>query len=221
MRCAWIGMLGLLLAAHAAAQAAAVGPSRFDFDASETGKAPAAFSTELTGGGGPATWEVRADPTAPSGKNVLVQTSTDKTDYRFPLCVYDGLLTHNVVMSVRFKAVSGTIDQAAGLLVRFKDKNNYYVVRANALEDNVRLYKVVDGRRTQFAGSDVKVRPDTWHTLKLSLKTHRFEVWLDGARLFGADDMTLQEAGEVGLWTKADSVTAFDDFTIEESDAGH
>ena len=152
---------------------------------------------------------------------MLVQTSTDKTDYRFPLCVYDGLLTHNAVMSVRFKAMSGSVDQAAGLVARFRDKDNYYVVRANALEDNVRFYKVVDGRRTQLAGSNVKVTSQTWHTLKLSLKMRTFEVWLDGTRLFGGDDMALQEAGEVGLWTKADSVTAFDDFTIEESDAGH
>lgn len=221
MRCVWIATLALLLTARAEAQMPSPDAARIDFDAFEAGKPPPGFSTEVTGGGGLASWIVRKDASASSGGKVLVQTSTDKTDYRFPLCIYDRLLTHNAVMSVRFRTISGSVDQAAGLVARFRDKDNYYVVRANALEDNVRFYKVVDGRRTQLAGSDVKVTPQTWHTLKLSLKMHTFEVWLDGTRLFGGDDMALQEAGEVGLWTKADSVTAFDDFIIEESDAGH
>ena len=221
MRCVRIAALTLLLSVRADAQTPSPAAVRIDFNASEAGKAPPGFSTEVTGGGGPATWIVREYTNASSGRRVLMQTSADKTDYRFPLCIYDSLLTHNAVMSVRFKTVSGSVDQAAGLVARFRDKDNYYVARANALEDNVRFYKVVDGRRTQLAGSDVKVTPQTWHALKLSLKMHTFEVWLDGTRLFGGDDMALQEAGEVGLWTKADSVTAFDDFLIEESDAGH
>lgn len=196
------------------------GPMKIDFDTFEVGKPAPGFSYGVTGGGGEGSWLVREDLTAPSGSKVLVQTSADKTSFRFLLCVYDALLTHNALLSVRFKALSGEVDQAAGLIVRFRDKDNYYVVRANALEDNVRLYKVIDGKREQLAGAEVKVAANVWHTLRLSLSRYDFEVWLDGQRLFAAKDMALEAAGEVGLWTKADSVTAFDDFTIEDSDAG-
>jgi hypothetical protein len=215
---AWLALPALLVPAFAGAQTPP-GPIRIDFNAFATGQPPPGFSAEVTGPGAPGVWVLRED--AEAGGKILVQTSTDKTSSRFPLCVYAGLLTHNAVVSVRFKALAGTVDQAAGLVARFRDKDNYYVVRANALEDNVRLYRVVDGKREQFAGADVKVAAGVWHTLRLSLKRYDFEVWLDGQRLFAARDMTHEEAGEVGLWTKADSVTAFADFTIEESDAGH
>jgi hypothetical protein len=213
---AWLLLSALLLPASTTARPPTPNPIRIDFDAFPADKPPPGFTTEVTGPGAPGVWVVRQD-----NGGVLVQTSTDKTAARFPLCVYEGLLTHDVVVSTRFKALSGAVDQAAGLVVRFKDKDNYYVVRANALEDNVRLYKVVRGKREQFAGSDVKVTAGVWHTLRLSLKHDAFEVWLDGQRLFAAHDSTHEEGGEVGLWTKADSVTAFDDLTIEESDASH
>jgi hypothetical protein len=196
-------------------------PMRINFDGFETAKAPPGFSADLTGGGGPVAWIVRDDPAAPSGGKVLVQTSTDTTDSRFPICVYDRLLTKNVALSVRFKTLAGSVDQAAGLIVRFRDKTNYYVVRANALEDNVRLYAVEDGRRRKFAGADVKVAGGTWHTLTIEVKMRHFAVSFNGQRLFEADDDTFPESGGIGLWTKADSVTAFDNLTIEDSDAGH
>ena len=121
-----------------------------DFDASAVGTLPTGFSSAVTGGGGPASWMVVEDFTAPSGGKVLAQTSTDKTSFRFPLCVYDGFTAPDVTVSVSFKPVSGTVDQAAGLVARYRDKDNYYVVRANALENNVRLYKVERGNRKQF-----------------------------------------------------------------------
>ena len=209
-----------ILPLHAQAAHAEV-PMRVDFESDEPNALPSGFSAELTGGGGPVKWVVREDAGAPSGRKVLVQTSTDETSHRFPPCIYNRLLTKNVVLSVRFKALTGTVDQAAGLVVRFRDKDNYYVVRANALEDNVKLYRVVDGKREQFAGADIEVSAQEWHTLKLSLRMDHFEVWFDGKHLFEADDTTHPETGELGLWTKADSVTAFDDFWIEDSDAGH
>ncbi len=191
-----------------------------DFERFETNKLPPGFSTGLTGGGGPGEWVIREEATAPQGSMVLSQVSTDKTDYRFPLCIYDALTAKDVEVAVQFKAVSGKVDQAAGLVARFKDPDNYYVVRANALEDNVRLYKVAGGSRKQFAGKSVKVSSGAWHALKLEVKGSHFEIWFDGTRLFEADDETFKEAGKVGLWTKADSVTEFDDLKIESYDAG-
>ena len=121
-----------------------------DFDTAEVGKLPADFSTALTGGGGPVTWVMKEEPSAPSGGKVLAQTSTDTTNYRFPLCVYDNVTAKDVEVSVKFKPVSGKVDQAAGIVWRYQDKDNYYIVRANALEDNVVLYKVENGKRTDL-----------------------------------------------------------------------
>ena len=184
------------------------------FDSFEIGRIPLGFSTALTGGGDPVSWVIQEDPTAPSRSNVLAQTSADQTDHRFPICVYDKFTAKDVEVAVKFKAVSGTVDQAAGLVARFKDKDNYYVVRANALEDNVRLYKVVGGSRKQFAGTNVKVSLGAWHTLALAIKGRHIEVHFDGKLLLTADDKTFEEAGKVGLWTKADSVTYFDDLRM-------
>jgi hypothetical protein len=163
-------------------------------------------------------WVVKEEPSAPSGGKVLAQTSTDTTDYRFPLCVYDKVIARDVEVAVRFKAISGKVDQAAGLVVRFQDKDNYYIARANALENNVRLYKVVGGNRKQFAGKNAQVSAGAWHTLKLVVKGNHLTAFFDDTRLFEADDNTFPQPGKVGLWTKADSVTYFDDLTIESHD---
>jgi hypothetical protein len=186
-----------------------------DYDASIVGTLPTGFSSAVTGGGGPASWMVVEDVTAPSGGKVLAQTSTDNTSFRFPLCVYDGFTAPDVTVSVRFKPVSGTVDQAAGLVARYRDKDNYYVVRANALEHNVRLYKVERGNRKQFAGANVKVPSGEWQTLTLEIKGTHFRVLFNDALLFEADDGTFKNAGKVGLWTKADSVTYFDDLSVK------
>jgi hypothetical protein len=186
-----------------------------DFDASAAGALPTGFSSAVTGDGGPAAWVVVEDFTAPSGGKVLAQTSTDRTSLRFPLCVYDGFTAPDVTVSVSFKPVSGTVDQAAGLVARYRDKNNYYVVRANALENNVRLYKVEGGNRKQFAGANVKVPSGEWQTLALEVKGTHLRVLLNDALLFQADDATFKNAGKVGLWTKADSVTYFDDLRVK------
>jgi Galactocerebrosidase, C-terminal lectin domain len=191
-----------------------------DFDSSDIGKLPADFSTALTGSGGPMAWVVKEDASAPSDGKVLAQTSTDTADYRFPLCVYDKVTAKDVEIAVRFKAVSGKVDQAAGLVARYQDKDNYYIVRANALEDNVRLYTVEGGKRKQFAGKSVKVSSGEWHTLKLAVRETHLIVFFDDQQLFEADNDTFTKPGKVGLWTKADSVTYFDNLTIERHDAG-
>lgn len=118
-------------------------------------------------------------------------------------------------LSVRCKPVSGQVDQAAGLVYRYQDENNYYVTRTNALEDNVRLYKVVNGRRQQFAGWNGRVATGVWHELRAEAKSDHFEVYWDGQKIIDAHDKTFLEAGKVGVWTKADSVTEFDDLKVE------
>ena len=182
--------------------------TRIDFES------PVAFQPMLTGKGGPVAWNVIDDPTAPAGPKVLAQTSKDKTDYRFPLAVFDRPVLLDLDVAVRFKPVSGEVDRAAGIAVRLTDRDNYYVVRANALEDNVRLYRVVKGDRHQFAGANVKVKSGIWQELRLVVRGTRFEVFFEGRSLYVATDAVFATAGRVALWTKADSVTSFDDLRI-------
>ncbi len=186
-----------------------------DFEGAATGAPPPGFSFALTGGGGPVRWVVLEDPSSPAGPKVLAETSKDRTSDRFPLAILDGSDARDVAVSVRFKPISGTVDQAAGLVARLRDPRNYYIARANALEGNVRLYRVVDGRRTQFAGVDVRVPRDRWQALGLRVAGGRFEVSLDGRTLFSATDRTFAGAGRVGMWTEADSLTHFDGFEAE------
>ena len=168
----------------------------------------------LTGGGGPVAWSVAEDATAPAGPKVLTQTSADRTDYRFPLAIFDAPLLADLSVRVAFKPVAGEVDRAAGIAFRLSDAGNYYVVRANALEDNVRLYRMVAGRRSEFAGANAKVPSGAWQELGIDARGHRFDVLFGGKRLFTATDPTFATAGRVALWTKADSVTSFDNVTI-------
>jgi len=178
----------------------------------------------MTHEGGPPKWEVVADPSAPSKPQVLAQTSTDNTSSRFPLAIYDQASFTNGSVSVRFKPVSGERDQAAGIVWRYQDPNHYYIVRANALEDNVVLYKVEGGKRisldpkgtpSKTYGVKHKVPKQTWSSLQVSFSGPRFEVSFDGRKIMEVEDTTFTTAGKTGLWTKADSVTWFDDFQIE------
>jgi len=169
------------------------------------------YTSAVTGSGQPSRWALVED----AGRKVLAQTSADKTDYRFPLAIFEQPVMVDVDVAVRFKAVAGEVDRAAGIAVRLVDKDNYYVVRANALEDNVRLYKVVKGQRMQFAGANVKVPSGAWHELRLATRGNRFEVFFNGTSLYSATDTTLAGIGRVALWTKADSVTYFDDVRIQ------
>jgi hypothetical protein len=182
-----------------------------DFSKYEIGTLPEGFSTAVTDGGQPGKWEI----VDANGTKVLAQTNTNETDGRFPLCVYDKVSLRDVEVSVDFMAVSGKLDQAAGLVARYKDKNNYYITRANALEDNVRLYKVQEGNRKQIASANLKVTPGQWHTLKLQVEGTQLKVYYDGKSVIDANDATFQNIGKTGLWTKADSVTYFNNLTIK------
>lgn len=193
-----------------------------DFNSDKVGEAPSGFSSALTGRGRPGKWGVMKDSASPNQGNVLAQTDADSTGYRFPICVYDGLTGKDVDVTVKFKAVSGKVDQGAGILWRYQDKDNYYIVRANALEGNVVLYKVEDGKRTDLPlkgkgrtyGMKEKVPSGEWNTLRLIARSTLFEVYLNGKKLYEVEDETFKEGGKVGLWTKADSVIYFDDLQI-------
>jgi hypothetical protein len=180
----------------------------------EVDTAPADFRFARTGQGGESQWTVALDPTAFSGR-VIEQTSTDGTDYRFPLAIFESVVARNVEVSTSFKPVAGRVDQAGGIAVRVLDANNYYVVRANALEDNVRFYRVVKGRREQIAGANTKVSSNEWHTLGLKAEGERFTIEFDGKTLFTTTDKTFAGAGTIALWTKSDSITRFDQISID------
>ena len=203
---------GILLAVTAGAYAQGNAPMTVDIATLAPNLEPE-FTIWRTGQGAPAQWAIVADPTAAGGR-AIAQTSTDKTDYRFPLAIYKPYSGKNLEVSVRFKPVSGSVDQAGGIAVRLQTPDDYYVVRANALEDNVRFYRVVKGKREQLAGANTKVATNTWHTLTLKAEGDRFTVSYDGKELYTARDATFAEAGKVALWTKADSVTYFDSLTI-------
>ena len=212
------GLLCVLLAtAVVSAQTTAI-----DFNNEKVGEAPSGFSTTLTGKGKTGKWVVMKDDASPNQGNVLAQLDADRTDYRFPVCVYDGLTAKDVDVSEKFKPVSGRGDQGAGIVWRYQDKDNYYIVRANALEGNVVLYKVQNGRRTDLPlvgkgrtyGMKDRVPSGEWGTLRVVAKGNHFEVYHDGKKLYDVEDETFKQAGNVGLWTKADSVIYFDDLQV-------
>ena len=193
-----------------------------DFNKDKAGEPPKGFSTALTGQGKAGVWVVTKDDASPNQGNVLAQTDADATGYRFPLCVHDGVTAKDADISVKFKPVSGKKDQAAGIVWRYRDKDNYYIVRANALENNVVLYKVQNGKREDLPvkgegrtyGKKATVPKNQWSELRVTAKGNLFTVWLNGQKLYEVEDATFTEAGKVGLWTKADSVTYFDDLKV-------
>ncbi len=179
-----------------------------NFDKSDVGKAPNGWTATQTGSG-QAQWAVVQDATAPSKPNVLKQSG----QAAFPLCLKDDTSIKDGAVEVKFKALSGREDQAAGLVWRAKDANNYYVARANALESNVTVYHTINGRRTETKRVRMAVAANQWQTLRVEFQGSHFTVSLNGQRALEWDDDTFKEAGKVGVWTKADSVTVFDDFT--------
>lgn len=213
--------LGLLVFS---ATLAAQTPTRrvIDFESDKVGQAPAMFSFALTGSGRPGVWVVRKDDAAADRGNVLAQIDVDRTSYRFPVAVFNDVSTKDVDVSVRFRPVSGGVDQAAGLVWRYQDVNNYYIVRANALEGNVVLYKVANGKRTDLPlkgsgrtyGKKVDVPKNAWSQMGVTVRGALFTVSLNGQGLYEVEDTTFTAPGKVGVWTKADSVTLFDDLTI-------
>jgi hypothetical protein len=195
----------IIFAVVAAAEDAAK-PTVFNFDSDKAGE-PAKGWTAETG-----KWLVLSDDNAPSKPNVFEMTAGDpKAPYNVALAAETSF--KDLDLSVKMKRVSGKVDQGGGPVWRAKDGKNYYVCRWNPLEDNFRLYKVVDGKRTQLATADVKLQLG-WCTIRVAMKGDAIECWLEGKKLIEARDDAFKDAGKVGLWTKADAVTHFDDLTI-------
>jgi hypothetical protein len=169
------------------------------------------FEFTATGNGSPSEWSIVRDDTI----QALAQTGTDSIEDRFPLAIYRPFTGRNVYVSIRFMPVSGTIDQTGGVILRLSPSGDYYLARANALENNVRFYRVIAGKRQMIAGVDANVAGHIWHTLGIAARDDRFIILFDGRELFGATDGTLSAAGRIGLWTKADSVIRFESITIK------
>ena len=191
---------------------------KMDFTDDAVGQAPKGFEFGHTAkAGAPGKWIVQAEGT----NKYLAQVDPDNTRARFPVAVVSDLSAADVDLSVRFKPVSGRVDQAAGLVWRFQNEDNYYIVRANALENNVVLYKVEKGKRTDLPlkgegrtyGKKTQVPSGQWSTLRIVAAGPRFEVYFNGNKLYEVEDQTFSQAGKVGVWTKADSVSQFDDLT--------
>ena len=187
---------------------AAAVPENDNFDTAIAGQPPAGWTATKTGSGN-AKWTIEKDDTAPSKPNVLKQSGVAT----YPVCFKDDTNLKDGFVEVKFKSISGKEDQAGGVVWRLKDANNYYVARANALEDNVTIYDTMNGRRTERKRANMKVATNQWHTLRVDFQGSRFTVTLDGKKALEWDDSTFKDAGKVGVWTKADSVTLFDDFT--------
>ncbi|MDQ3014077.1 MAG: DUF1080 domain-containing protein [Acidobacteriota bacterium] len=194
-----------------------------NFDKDKEGAPPANTTTALTGKGRPGKWVVMKDTASPEHGNVLAQTDADSTGYRFPVIVFENVTAKDADISVKTKAISGKGDQGGGIVWRYRDKDNYYIVRANALEGNVVLYKMRNGQREDLPlkgagktyGKKVKVPPLQWNTLRVTVAGNLITIYFNGAKLYEAEDATFPDAGKVGLWTKADSVIYFDDLEVK------
>jgi len=159
-------------------------------------------------------WEIRKDQTAPTQPYVLAQTSNDATNNRCPLAIFNAVTLRDGDVSVRIKPVSGSADQAGGLVWRYRDSNNYYLARENARTKNVSIFRVQNGERTQIGTVMHDILPNTWSILKVSVRGNRFQVYMNHRRIWQGEDKTFTAGGKVGLWTMADSVTYFDDFRV-------
>ena len=201
-------MKGTLMVALSVLSASAAFADTDNFDGYARGAAPAGWTCGLTGRGTPR-WSVDADPAAPSAPNVLRQSGSAT----FPWCVRKARSFANGFVEGKFRPERGKEDQAGGVVWRWKDGDNYYVARGNALEDNVSLYYTANGKRNTIKYVSAPVPANVWHTLRVEFSGARIKVLLDGKSYIEQDDRRIQGPGAVGVWTKADSVTAFDDFS--------
>ncbi len=179
-----------------------------NFDDMKAGVPPPGWTATQTGSG-MAKWSVDKDASAPSKPNVLKQSG----QATFPVCIKNDTNIKDGFVEVKFKPIAGKEDQAGGVIWRVQDANNYYIARANALENNVTIYHTIRGKRTEKKRTNMKVASGEWHTLRVDFIGNQFTVTFDGKKAIQWDDDTLKNAGKVGVWTKADSITGFDDFT--------
>jgi hypothetical protein len=183
------------------------------FDLMPVEAVPKGWLAGVTGGGAP-NWQVVTNDSA-SGRPHVLKQGAEFAGHVYPWCVKRDAVLKDGFVQVKFKPVSGKEDEAGGLIWRWQDGDNYYVARANAAEDNVTIYHTVKATRTEFKRTAMKVAPNEWHTLRVDFKGSHFTVTFDRQKAIEWDDDTFPNAGSVGVWTKADSVTLFDEFTFE------
>jgi len=205
---AFLAIAGLALAAEDKVRT-------LHFAREDAGKLPAGWKAEKTGTGEGSIWKVVEDDTAPSKTGYVLAQTAAGPGALFNLCVAEDTSFKDGDISVQFKAVRGDKDQGGGLVWRYRDNNNYYIARMNPLEDNYRVYKVVNGKRIQLeTREEIKVKAGEWHKLKIDMMGEHIQCYLDGEKILDARDSTFPDAGKVGLWTKADAQTYFDDLKI-------
>lgn len=210
----WLSVLALLGIAGVA-QAADDKARTITFGKDDLGKVPKGWTAAKTGTGEGSVWKVVADATAPSKSGHALAQTAEGPGPLFNLCVADDTSFKDGEVTVSFKAVKGNKDQGGGIVWRYQDANNYYIARMNPLEDNYRLYKVVAGKRIQLATKeDLKVPAGEWHTLTIKMTGDAIECALDGKKQLEAKDDTFAKPGKVGLWTKADAQTYFDNLKV-------
>jgi hypothetical protein len=213
----WVYVTGLVAVIGTVLAAADDKPKTFTFGKDDLGKVPAGWVADKTGKGEGSVWKVVEDATAPSKSGFVLAQTAESPGPMFNLCVLEGATARDVELRVAFKANAGKKDQGGGLVWRYQDANNYYVARMNPLEDNYRLYHVVAGKRTQFGGVEgIKVPAGEWHTLTVKMVGEQIECALDGKKMIEARDGTITKAGRVGLWSKADAQSSFDDFQVRD-----
>ncbi len=193
-------------------QQTALTDTLFNFENYQPGQTPYGWSVSLTGRGKMCSWSILSD----NENKVLAQTSSETPDYRFNIITNNTLSYKDVEISVRFKAVKGNGDQGGGPVWRYVDENNYYVARANPLENNYRLYKVVNGNRIQLKSANIKMTDGKWYNLKIVMKGNNIQCYFNGKPELQTTDNTFKDAGKIGLWTKSDAVTWFDELNIQE-----
>jgi len=199
---------------HKSSTASKTCNASWNFDDVLVGQLPSGWKVGATNQRGPlATWQVIKDKTASSGDHVLAMTSPNHTfGGTFNICWTDTVSFLDGEIKVRFKAVKGEEDQGGGVIWRVQDKENYYIARFNPLEDNFRVYYVRDGARKTLADARIALPAGKWHTLKIVQRGNRFEGDLNGKKFLEGADNLFTTPGGVGVWTKADAVTYFDDF---------
>ena len=211
----WTTVVALVALVGAAAWAADGKERAFKFSKDDVARVPAGWKAEMTGKGEGSVWKVVADDTAPSKSGFALAQTAEGPSSLFNVCVAEDTKYKDVELSVSFKAIAGKRDQGGGFVWRYRDNNNYYICRMNPLEDNYRVYKVVNGKRSaEFQDETVKVPLNEWHTLKVKMEGNHIECYLDGKKYLDVKDDSIKDAGKVGLWTKADAQTRFDDFKV-------
>lgn len=190
-------------------------PKTWSFDATEVGAVPSSWTVDRTLDAPGSEWNIAPD-NSQSSNRVLIQSSSVGPKKQFNLCVANESF-QDVAISVKLRSLTGKIDRGGGVVWRYKDSKNYYIARWNPLELNLRMYKVVDGVRSQLDTARALGDPQSWHTLKIVTVGRDIRGYFDGQLLTEAEDDQFRDSGRVGLWTKSDAVTQFDDFTIQSA----